>query len=159
MSLFFNSDPEPVTAQTPNMTLTLERALGNAFVNALQAEMGSALVVTHAENFDKINLPACFVRVTREEESIVNSAIFRCTVDVSLLVQADDANSDIQESLWSEILCVTHDIFGLRDKLNAVRPQYAYICGILRDGAVTQATNERHFERSVSITVHAALVS
>jgi len=159
MSLFFNDDPEPVTAQAPNMTLTLERALGNAFVNALQAEMGSALVVTHAENFDKLALPACFVRVTREEESLINSAIFRCTVDVSLLVQADDATSDIQESLWSEILCVTHDIFGLRDKLNAIRPQYVYVCGILRDGAVTQATNERHFERSVSITVHAALVS
>ena len=39
-------------------TLTLEKALTDTFVLALQQEMQSALVVTAAENFGTMTLPA-----------------------------------------------------------------------------------------------------
>lgn len=141
------------------ITLTLEKALTDAFIQALQAEMKTALTVTAAENFDAMTLPACFVKCTRQQESIINSAIFQFAVDLTLMVQADDANAQTLESLWAEVLCVAYDIFNLRDKLNSIRPQYCYVFGILRDGPVTLQTNERHFVRSASLKVHAALVS
>lgn len=141
------------------ITLTLEKALTDAFIQALQAEMGSALTVTAGENFNTMTLPACFVKCTREQESLINSAIFQFNVDIVLAVQADDSDPQVLESLWSELLCVSHDIFGLRDKLNSIRPQYCYIYGIVRDGPVALETTERHFVRSVSIKVHSALVS
>jgi hypothetical protein len=140
-------------------TLTLEKALTDAFIQALQAEMGSALTVTAGENFNTMTLPACFVKCTREQESLINSAIFQFNVDIVLAVQADDSDPQVLESLWSELLCVSHDIFGLRDKLNSIRPQYCYIYGIVRDGPVALETTDRHFVRSVSIKVHSALVS
>lgn len=140
-------------------TLTLEKALTDAFIQALQAEMGSALTVTAGENFNTMTLPACFVKCTREQESLINSAIFQFSVDIVLAVQADDSDPQALESLWAELLCVSHDIFGLRDKLNSIRPQYCYIYGIVRDGPVALETTERHFVRSVSIKVHSALVS
>lgn len=140
-------------------TLTLEKALTDAFIQALQAEMGSALTVTAGENFNTMTLPACFVKCTREQESLINSAIFQFSVDIVLAVQADDSDPQVLESLWAELLCVSHDIFGLRDKLNSIRPQYCYIYGIVRDGPVALETTERHFVRSVSVKVHSALVS
>ena len=140
-------------------TLTLEKALTDAFILALQQEMGNALIVTASENFNQISLPACFVKCTRNQESIVNSAIFQFSVDIILLAQADDTDAQAVDNLWANILCISHDIFGLKNKLNAVRPQFAFIYGILRDGPVSFATNERHFERSVRITVHSALIS
>ena len=138
-------------------TLTLEKALTDTFVLALQQEMQSALVVTAAENFGTMTLPACFVKCTRQRESIIDSAIFQFSVDIALIVQADDMDQMAMENLWSQVLCVSHDITGLKIKLNAVRPQYAFVFGILRDGPVSLSSNERHFERSVQITVHAAL--
>jgi hypothetical protein len=140
-------------------TLTLEKALTDSFVLALQQEMRNALVVTASENFNQISLPACFVKCTRNQESIVNSAIFQFSVDIILLAQADDTDAQAVENLWSNILCISHDVFGLTDKLNAIRPQFAFVYGILRDGPVSFATNERHFERSVRITVHASLIA
>lgn len=158
MSMFFPTQPEaPKPAAT--ITLTLEKALTDAFIQAVQAEMGSALIVTAAENFDNMTLPACFVKCTRQQESIINSAIFQFSVDIALAVQADDANAQTLESLWAEVLCVAHDVNGIVGKLNSIRPQYCYIYGILRDGPVSLQTTERHFLRSASLTVHASLVS
>lgn len=145
--------------QPATITLTLEKALTDAFIQALQAEMGSALVVTAAENFDQIALPACFVKSNRRQESIVNSAIFQFSVDIALAVQADDSNAQDLESLWAEVLCVAYDVTGIVGKLNSIRPQYCYVYGALRDGAVSLQTTDRHFVRSVTLTVHAALVS
>ena len=158
MSLFFPSEPEPLKPPA-TITLTLEKALTDAFIQAVQAEMGSALVVTAAENFDTMTLPACFVKCTRQQESIINSAIFQFGVDISLAVQADDANAQTLESLWAEVLCVAYDVTGIVDKLNSIRPQYCYVYGILRDGPVSLQATERHFLRSASLRVHAALVS
>lgn len=145
--------------QPATITLTLEKALTDAFIQAIQAEMGSALVVTAAENFDQIALPACFIKATRQQESITNSAIFRFGVDIVLAVQADDSNAQTLESLWAEMLCVAYDVTGIVGKLNSIRPQYCYVYGVLRDGAVSLQTTDRHFVRSVTLTVHAALVS
>jgi hypothetical protein len=158
MSLFFPTQPEPPKPPA-TITLTLEKALTDAFIQALQAEMGTALVVTAAENFDKMTLPACFVKATRQQESIINSAIFQFGVDIVLAVQADDANAQDLESLWGEVLCVAYDVTGIVGKLNSIRPQYCYIYGVLRDGPVSLQTTERHFLRSASLRVHAALVS
>jgi hypothetical protein len=161
MSLFFptpQQQPEP-TKPPATTTLTLEKALTDAFIQALQAEFGTALTVTAAENFDAIQLPACFVRATRQQESLVNSAIFQFSVDISLVVQADESDPQALESLWAEVLCVAYDIFNLRDRLNSIRPQYCYIYGVIRDGAVDYSTTERHFERLCTLTCHAALVS
>ena len=158
MSLFFPTEPEP-PKPVATITLTLEKALTDAFIQAIQAEMGSALVVTAAENFDKITLPACFVKCTRQQESIINSAIFQFGVDIVLAVQADDANAQGLESLWAEVLCVAYDVNGIVGRLNSIRPQYCYVYGLLRDRAVSLQTTERHFLRSVSLRVHAALVS
>jgi len=158
MSLFFPTQPEP-PKPAATITLTLEKALTDAFIQALQAEMGSALTVTAAENFDKMALPACFVKATRQQESIINSAIFQFGVDIVLAVQADDANAQDLESLWAEVLCVAYDVNGIVDKLNSIRPQYCYVYGVIRDGAVSLQTTERHFLRSVTLKVHAALVS
>jgi hypothetical protein len=161
MSLFFFPQlalPQP-KKPVASVTLTLEKALTDTIIQALQAEMTSALVVTAAENFETMTLPACFVKATRQAESITNSAIFQFNVDVVLAVQADDSDAQTLETLWSEVLCVTHDIFGLRDKLNSIRPQYCYVYGILRNGPVALSTTDRHFLRSVSITVHTSLVS
>lgn len=158
MSMFFPTQPEsPKPAAT--ISLTLEKALTDAFIQAVQAEMGSALVVTAAENFDNMTLPACFVKCARQQESIINSAIFQFSVDIALAVQADDANAQTLESLWAEVLCVAYDVNGIVGKLNSIRPQYCYIYGILRDGPVSLQTTERHFLRSASLTVHASLVS
>lgn len=145
--------------QPSTIILTLEKALTDAFIQAIQAEMGSALVVTAAENFDQIALPACFIKATRQQESITNSAIFRFGVDIVLAVQADDSNAQTLESLWAEMLCVAYDVTGIVGKLNSIRPQYCYVYGVLRDGAVSLQTTDRHFVRSVTLTVHAALVS
>lgn len=158
MSLFFPTEPDP-PKPAATITLTLEKALTDAFIQALQAEMGSVLTVTAAENFDKMTLPACFVKATRQQESIVNSAIFQFGVDIVLAVQADDANAQTLESLWSEVLCAAYDVTGIVGKLNSIRPQYCYVYGVLRDGAVSLQTTERHFLRSVSLRVHSALVS
>jgi hypothetical protein len=160
MSLFFPPATIPTATIKPpaTVTLTLEKALADAFILAIQGEMGSALTVTNAQNFDGFALPACFVKATRQTESITNSGIFQFSLDVVLAVQADDSDPQALESLWSEVLCVTHDIFGLREKLNSIRPQYCYVYGLLRNGAVAQESNDRHFLRSVSLTVHAALV-
>ena len=138
-------------------TLTLEKALTDAFILALQQEMQGSLVVTAAENFGTMTLPACFVKCTRQRESIINSAIFEFNVDISLVVQADDSDQMAFENLWSQVLCISHDIFGLKTKINSIRPQYAFVFGILRDGAVSFSTTDRHFERSVAITAHASL--
>lgn len=138
-------------------TLSLEKALTDTFILALQQEMQSALVVTAAENFGTMTLPACFVKCTRQRESIIDSAIFQFAVDISLIVQTDDMDQMALENLWAQLLCVSHDIAGLKTKLNSVRPQFAWVFGILRDGAVSMSSNERHFERTVSITVHASL--
>ena len=108
-------------------TLTLEKALTDTFVLALQQEMQSALVVTAAENFGTMTLPACFVKCTRQRESMIDSAIFQFSVDIALIVQADDMDQMAMENLWSQVLCVSHDITGLKAKLNAVRPQYAFV--------------------------------
>ena len=161
MSLFFPTPAEEAepTKSPATTTLTLEKALTDAFIQALQSEMESSLVVTAAENFEKVILPACFVKATRQSESIINSGIFNFSVDISLLVQADDSDPQTHESLWAEVLCVAYDIFNLISRLNSIRPQYAYIYGIVRDGGVTMATTDRHFERSVTLTVHSALVS
>ena len=161
MSLFFptpQQQPEP-TKPPATTTLTLEKALTDAFIQALQAEFGTALIVTAAENFDAIQLPACFVKATRQQESLVNSAIFQFGVDITLAVQADDSDPQALESLWAEVLCVAYDIFNLRDNLNSIRPQYCYVYGVVRDGGVSLQTTERHFLRSVALTVHSTLVS
>jgi hypothetical protein len=158
MSLFFPTEPEP-PKPAATITLTLEKALTDAFIQALQAEMGTALTVTAAENFDKMALPACFVKATRQQESIINSAIFQFGVDIVLAVQADDASAQDLESLWAEVLCVAYDVGGIVGKLNSIRPQYCYVYGVIRDGSVSLQTTERHFLRSVTLKVHAALVS
>jgi hypothetical protein len=158
MSIFFPAQPEP-PKPAATMTLTLENALTNAFIQALQVEMGSALVVTAAENFDNMTLPACFVKCTRQQESIINSAIFQFNVDITLAVQSDDSNAQALESLWAEVLCVAYDVAGITRKLNSIRPQHCYIYGVLRDGPVSLQVVDRHFLRSASLRVHAALVS
>jgi hypothetical protein len=158
MSLFFPTEPEP-PKPAATITLTLEKALTDAFIQALQVEMGTALTVTAAENFDKMTLPACFVKATRQQESIINSAIFQFCVDIVLAVQADDANAQDLESLWAEVLCVAYDVYGIVGKLNSIRPQFCYVYGVIRDGAVSLQSTERHFLRSVTLKVHAALVS
>jgi hypothetical protein len=161
MSLFFPAPQTPPEPSKPpaTTTLTLEKALTDAFIQALQAELGTALTVTAAENFDAIQLPACFVKANRQQESIINSAIFQFSVDITLAVQADDSDPQALESLWAEVLCVAYDVTGIVGKLNSIRPQYCYIYGIIRDGGVSLQTTERHFLRSVSLKVHAALVS
>lgn len=140
------------------ITQTLEKAVTDAFILALQGEMGDSLVVTAAENFESIALPACFVKATRQRESIIGSAIYQFEVSVSLLVQVDDSTPQDLESLWAQVLCVTHDVFTLAEKINSIRPQYAKVFGILRDGPVSMTTAERYFERNVTITVHAGLL-
>jgi hypothetical protein len=161
MSLFFpapQTPPEP-TKPPATTTLTLEKALTDAFIQALQAELGTALTVTAAENFDAIQLPACFVKASRQQESIINSAIFQFSVDIALAVQADDSDPQTLESLWAEVLCVAYDVGNIVDKLNSIRPQFCYVYGVIRDAGVSLQTTERHFLRSVSLKVHAALVS
>lgn len=139
------------------ITLTLEKALTDTFILALQQELQGAVVVTAVENFNNIKLPACFVKCTRQTESIINSGIFQFNVDIALLVQSDDMDAQRIENLWSNILNVCYDIENLKNNLNSIRPQYAYVFGVLRNGSVSLSTSERHFERSVSILVHAAL--
>ncbi len=140
------------------ITLTLEKALTDAVILVLQQELDSSLVVTASENFESVQLPAVFVKATRIRESIVNSAIYEFQVSITLLVQADDATPQDLESYWAQVLCVSHDVFGLRALLNGIRPQYMSVFGILRDGPVDMATNERHFSRTVTITMHAGLL-
>jgi len=79
--------------------------------------MQGALVVTAAENFGTMTLPACFVKCTRQRESIIDSAIFQFSVDIALIVQADDMDQMAMENLWSQVLCISHDITGLKTKL------------------------------------------
>lgn len=157
MSNLFFPKKKAAKKPAPTYTLTLERALTQTFCNALQSEMGTALTVTAAENFDDIALPACFVRATRQQESIVNSAIYQFSVDVSLAVQADDSDAQAMENLWSEVLCITHrnDIVAL---LNSMNPQVSYIYGILRNSPVAYSTTDRHFLRTSTLLVHAALI-
>jgi hypothetical protein len=155
--IFFSTTPEPQSAPA-STTLTLEKALTDAFIRALQVEFSTTLTVTAAENFAAMTLPACFVKATRQSESIIGSAIFQFTVDVVLAVQADDADAQILENRWADILDITHDVFGLVAKLNALNPRFCYVYGILRDGPVAASTTERHFLRSVSVTVHTALL-
>ena len=154
--LFFPKKKES-KKPAPTYTLTLERALTQTFCNALQTEMGTALTVTAAENFDDIALPACFVRANRRQESIVNSAIYLFTVDITLAVQADDSDAQALENLWSQILCITarNDIVPL---LNSMQPQISYIYGVLRDQPVAYSTTDRHFLRTSPLSVHAALI-
>jgi hypothetical protein len=156
--IFFSTTPQPQSAPA-STTLTLEKAITDAFIRALQVEFGSNLTVTSAENFAAMTLPACFVKATRQAESIINSAIFQFNVDVVLAVQADDADAQDLEILWSEVLDVTHDVFELVAKLNSISPQNCYVYGILRDGPVAASTTDRHFLRSVSVTVHTALIA
>ena len=160
MSLFFPPTLSLPAPQKPPATTiqTLEKALTDAFIQALQHELGNSVSITAAENFSAMTLPAVFVKATRQRESIVNSAIFQFEVAVALLVQADDSTAQDLESYFAQVLCVTHNIDLLVPRLNAIRPQRCIVFGILRDGGVSQATSERHFERSVSLTVHAGLV-
>ena len=155
--IFFSTTPQPQSSPA-STTLTLEKAITDAFIRAFQVEFGGSLTVTAAENFAAMTLPACFVKATRQSESIIGSAIFQFTVDVVLAVQADDSDAQDMEILWAEILDVTHDVFGLVAKLNSLSPRYCYVYGILRDGPVALSTTERHFLRSVSVTVHTALL-
>lgn len=155
--IFFSTTPEPQSTPA-STTLTLEKALTDAFIRALQVEFSTTLTVTAAENFAAMTLPACFVKATRQSESIIGSAIFQFNVDVVLAVQADDADAQTLENRWADILDITHDVFGLVAKLNALNPRYCYVYGILRDGPVSASTTERHFLRSVSVTVHTALL-
>jgi len=138
--------------------MTLDKALTDAFIEALQGELGSALQVTAAENFEDVKLPAVFVRANRVQESIINSGIYQFNVAVTLLIQADDMGPDDLDALWGEVLCVTHDIGGLKKKLNNKQPRVVHVFGILRNGEITNAKNERHMERSVSILVHAGML-
>ena len=138
-------------------TLTLEKALTDALILAIQQQIQSGLVVTAAENFGVAKLPACFVKCSRQQESIINSAIFQFGVDLSLVVQADDMDAIAYENLWANVLAVAYDINGLKASLNSIRPQYAFVFGILRNGGVTISASERHWERSISLTIHAAL--
>ena len=138
--------------------MTLDKAVTDVFTQALQAELRDALIVTSAENFDDVQLPAVFVRGTREAESIINSGIYRFRVEVTLLVQADDMGADDLDALWADVLCVTHNITGLRDSINAMEPRLIHVFGILRDGPVSNAKTERHMERSVSILVHTGML-
>lgn len=160
MSLFFPPSLMPPAPQKPpaNVVQTLEKALTDAFIQALQHELGNSVSITAAENFSAMTLPAVFVKATRQRESITNSAIFQFEVAVALLVQADDSTAQDLESYFAQVLCVTHNIDLLVPRLNAIRPQRCIVFGILRDGGVSQSTNERYFERSVSLTVHAGLV-
>jgi hypothetical protein len=138
-------------------TLTLEKALTDAFILAVQQQIQSALVVTDVESFGIVKLPACFIKCTRQQESIINSAIFQFLVDISLVVQGDDTDALAYENLWANVLAVAYDINGLKASLNSIRPRYAFVFGILRNAGVTMTANDRHRERSVSLTVHAAL--
>ena len=138
--------------------MTLDKVLTDAFIQALQNELGSALQVTAAENFEDIKLPAVFVRANREQESIINSGIYQFSVAVTLLVQADDMSEDDLDALWGEVLCVTHDITGLKNKINSIPPRAVHVFGILRNGAVDNTKTERTAERSVSILVHAGML-
>jgi hypothetical protein len=160
MSLFFPPILSLPAPQKPpaNITQTLEKALTDAFIQALQHELGNSVAITAAENFSAMTLPAVFVKATRQRESITNSAIFQFEVAVALLVQADDSTAQDLESYFAQVLCVTHNIETLIPRINAIRPQRCFVFGILRDGGVSQSTSERHFERSVSLTVHAGLM-
>lgn len=142
-----------------NYTLTLEKALTDAFVLALQQSLQGALIVTAVENFESIQLPACFVKCTRKKESIINSAIYEFDVQISLVVQADDSDAMTIENLWASVLNVAFDIENLKTNLNAITPLYAFIFGILRDAPVTLQTSERHFIRQVSLTTHCGLLA
>jgi len=155
--IFFSTTPEP-KSQAATTTRTLEKAITDAFIRYLQAEFQNDLTVTSSENFAAMTLPACFVKATRQSESITNSAIFQFTIDVVLAVQADDANAQTLENLWAELLCVTHDVFGIVDKLNTIEPKSCHVYGVLRDGPVALSTTDRHFLRSVSVTVHTGLL-
>ena len=157
MSIFFSATPQPQSTPAAT-TLTLEKALTDAFIRVLQTEFGNTLTVTTAENFAAMTLPACFVKATRQSESIINSGIFQFNVDVTLAVQADDADAQTLENLWAEILDITYDVFGIVAKLNALNPRYCYIYGVIRDGGVSLSTTERHFLRSAPLTVHAVLL-
>jgi hypothetical protein len=140
-------------------TLTLEKALTDAFVLVLQQEMQGALTVTASENSENMKLPACFVLCTRRRESIINSAIFEFGVDLSLIVQADDYDAIGMENLWANLLCVAYDIEGLKQKLNSISPLYAYIFGILRDSGVSISRSDRHFVRTATLTIHCGLLA
>ena len=139
-------------------TMTLDKAVNDAFMQALQAELRDALIVTSAENFEDVQLPAVFVRATRETESIINSGIYQFRVEVTLLVQADDMSDADLDALWAEVLCVTHDITGLRNSINAMQPRLIHVFGILRDGPISNVKTDRHMERSVSILVHTGML-
>jgi hypothetical protein len=54
---------------------------------------------------------------------------------------------------------VAYDVGNIVDKLNSIRPQFCFVYGVIRDAGVSLQTTERHFLRSVSLKVHAALVS
>ena len=140
-------------------TLTLEKALTDAFVLVLQQEMQGALNVTAVENFENMTLPACFVKCSRRRESIINSAIFEFGVELALVVQADDFDLIGMENLWANLLCVAYDIENLKTKLNSISPLYAFIFGILRDSGVQLNRSDRHFVRTASITTHCALLA
>ena len=140
-------------------TLTLEKALTDAFVLVLQQEMQGALNVTAAENFENMTLPACFVKCSRRRESIINSAIFEFGVELALVVQADDFDQAGMENLWANLLSVAYDIENLKGKLNSVSPLYAFVFGILRDSGVSISRSDRHFVRTATLTTHCGLIA
>ena len=68
MSLFFPPILSLPAPQKPpaNITQTLEKALTDAFIQALQHELGNSVSITAAENFSAMTLPAVFVKATRQ---------------------------------------------------------------------------------------------
>lgn len=159
MTLFFPNSSDGPFNLPATTTLTLEKALTDAFVTTLQGELGNAIIVTAAENFAGFTLPACFVRATREQESIINSAVFQFAVDITLAVQADDSTPQDLEDLWAAVLDVAYDVTGIVGRLNSIDPKRCNVFGVLRDGGVTLQVTDRHFVRGVKLRVHAALLS
>jgi hypothetical protein len=159
MSLFFPTTPPAPIKPPATTTVTLDKALTDAFIIALQGQLPAGLQLAAAENFDGVQLPAVFVRAVRKAESIINSAIFQFTVEVTLAVQSDDSTPQVLEDLWGNVLDVAYDVTGIVAALNSVDPKLCHVYGVLREGGVSHQTSDRHFLRTVSLTVHAALLS
>jgi hypothetical protein len=75
MSLFFPEPQQPIQPIKPpaTTTLTLEKALTDAFIQALQAELGTALTVT----LPRISMPSRFRPASSRQHANKNQSLTR----------------------------------------------------------------------------------
>lgn len=140
----------------------LEEAVEKAVVDMLAFNLRaydlSEVAVTRADVGTDLELPAVVVRAVRQRESIPAGDVYEMQVTVSAMTLMDKLNDsdpspeEYTDRLWSALVAVLEDpqmLTVLSDSRNAVRWH-----GLVRQGAVTVARDDRHTNRNISFTVH-----